>query len=133
MLVAQQVPGRPPRSDVGVVGLGDEDPAEPGRGDLLRSKKCSTFMSSKSNARLPLAPLISMRMAFLRPVAKRVASKTPIAPPVEPGEEAAASSTVTAPRWVGVAVPDRPSGRSERALRDERVQIAATPRRPGRR
>ena len=44
-------------------------------------------MSSKSKARLPAEPLISMRIAFLRPVANRVASKTPSAPPAELGEE----------------------------------------------
>ena len=38
-------------------------------------------MSSKSKARLPREPLISIRIAFLRPVANRVASKTPSAPP----------------------------------------------------
>ena len=44
-------------------------------------------MSSKSNARLPIEPLTSIRIAFLRPVAKRVASKTPIAPPAKRREE----------------------------------------------
>ena len=41
-------------------------------------------MSSKSNARLPVEPLISIRIAFLRPVANRVASNDASAPPVEP-------------------------------------------------
>src|SRR3712207_166711 len=36
VLVAQAVPGRPPRADVGVVGLGDDDAAEArGRGRLV--------------------------------------------------------------------------------------------------
>ena len=60
-------------------------------------------MSSKSNARLPGDPLISIRIAFLRPVAKRVASKTPTAPPVNRARKVAASSTVTWP----VPAPDR--------------------------
>ena len=54
-------------------------------------------MSSKSKARLPVEPLISIRMAFLRPVAKRVASKTPTAPPLNRARKAAVSSTVTSP------------------------------------
>ena len=37
-------------------------------------------MSSKSKATLPRVPLTSSRRAFLRPVADRVASKTPAAP-----------------------------------------------------
>ncbi len=44
-------------------------------------------MSSKSKARLPAEPLISMRIAFLRPVANRVASKTPSAATREPRDE----------------------------------------------
>ena len=52
-------------------------------------------MSSKSKARLPAEPLISIRMAFLRPVANRVASKTPTAPPPNRARNAAVSSTVT--------------------------------------
>ena len=66
-------------------------------------------MSSKSNARLPSEPLISIRIAFLRPVAKRVASKTPIAPPAKVARNDAASSTVTGPRSAE-AVPRRGSG-----------------------
>ena len=58
-------------------------------------------MSSKSKARLPSEPLISMRIAFLRPVAKRVASKTPSAPPAKRPRKTAASSTVTGPRSAG--------------------------------
>ena len=55
-------------------------------------------MSSKSNARLPCEPLTSIRIAFLRPVANRVASKTPSAPPPNRARNTAASSTVTGPR-----------------------------------
>ena len=81
-------------------------------------------MSSKSNARLPADPLISMRMAFLRPVANRVASKTPSAPPVNRARKAAASSTVTWPRSVP-AVPDRPAcSARQRPLLDEGLELA---------
>ena len=65
-------------------------------------------MSSKSKARLPAEPLISIRIAFLRPVANRVASKTPSAPPVNRAMKTAASSTVTGPRSVP-AEPERPA------------------------
>src|SRR5918997_275585 len=61
------------------------------------SKNSRTFMSSKSNARLPSEPLISIRMPFLRPSAKRVASKLASAPPVNRPRNSAASSTVTVP------------------------------------
>ena len=44
-------------------------------------------MSSKSNARLPAEPLISIRIAFLRPRANRVASNDASAPAGEPAEE----------------------------------------------
>src|SRR3954447_10822630 len=54
-------------------------------------------MSSKSNAILPPAPLISMRIAFLRPRANRVASNEASAPPVKRPRNSAASSTVTCP------------------------------------
>ena len=64
-------------------------------------------MSSKSKARLPADPLISIRIEFLRPDAKRVASKTPSAPPVKPPRKTAASSTVTSPR----SVPPTPEAR----------------------
>ena len=41
---------------------------------------CSSFRRSRSKAIEPLEPLISQRKAFLRPVAKRVASIVPTAP-----------------------------------------------------
>jgi hypothetical protein len=44
------------------------------------SWKCSSFIDSKSKARLPSEPFTSTRIAFLRPLAKRVASNEPIAP-----------------------------------------------------
>ena len=74
-------------------------------------------MSSKSKARLPCEPLISIRMAFLRPVANRVASKTPSAPPSKRARNAAASSTVTVAALGRRRVPAEPgvdsgSGRS---------------------
>ena len=69
-------------------------------------------MSSKSNARLPRDPLTSMRSAFLRPVANRVASNTPTAPPSKRARKAAASSTVTGPRFV----EERPLPASEGSL-----------------
>src|SRR5665647_3209722 len=55
-------------------------------------------MSSKSKASDPREPLISMRIAFLRPHAKRVASNVPMAPPAKRAMNTAASSTVTGPR-----------------------------------
>ena len=67
----------------------------------MRSWKCSSFIDSKSKARLPCEPLISRRMAFLRPVAKRVASNEPIAPPAKRAVNSAASSTVTGPVAAG--------------------------------
>ena len=66
-------------------------------------------MSSKSKARLPREPLISMRMAFLRPMANRVASKTPSAPPRNWAEER--GGVVDGDRRrvpVAAAVPDSP-------------------------
>lgn len=65
-------------------------------------------MSSKSKASEPSVPLISMRIAFLRPSANRVASKDPIAPPSKRAVNRAASSTVTGPRSP-VASPTPPS------------------------
>src|SRR5690606_30129085 len=58
----------------------------------------SSFIDSKSKYRLPSEPLISMRSAFLRPEAKRVASKEARPPPVSRPMNRAASSTVTGPR-----------------------------------
>ena len=78
-------------------------------------------MSSKSNARLPSEPLSSMRIPFLRPSAKRVASKVATAPPENRPRNSAASSTVTwptpSPATPSPATPDSPpleeaSGRS---------------------
>jgi hypothetical protein len=66
------------------------------------SWNCSSFIASKSNARLPSEPLISNRMAFFRPLANRVASNEPNAPESKRAKNSAASSTVTAP------VPDPP-------------------------
>ena len=81
-------------------------------------------MSSKSKARLPAEPLISIRIAFLRPVANRVASKTPRPPPVNRAMKTAASSTVTGPRSVP-AEPERPAwlGR-DRPFLHERLELA---------
>ena len=82
-------------------------------------------MSSKSKARLPREPLTSIRMAFLRPVAKRVASKTPSAAAREPADEH--GRVVDGDRRRALAAPCRPSagvlGR-ERALLDERLELA---------
>src|SRR5665647_2974967 len=64
-------------------------------------------MSSKSKASDPREPLISMRIAFLRPHAKRVASNVPMAPPATRAMNTAASSTVTGPRSAP-AEPCRP-------------------------
>ena len=55
-------------------------------------------MSSKSNAMDPSEPFTSSRMAFFRPSATRLASKTPIGPPSNRALKTTASSTVTGPR-----------------------------------
>ncbi len=67
-------------------------------------------MSSKSNEIEPRVPLTSRRIAFLRPVAKRVASKVARAPPLIRDTSTAASSTVTSPVAVApaAAVPPIP-------------------------
>ena len=54
---------------------------------------CSSFSRSRSNAIEPLEPLISQVRAFLRPVAKRVASIVPIAPLSKATADSNASST----------------------------------------
>ncbi len=54
-------------------------------------------MSSKSKASAPSVPNTSMRKPFLRPVAMRVASNEPTAPPAKRPVKKAASSTVTVP------------------------------------
>ncbi|MCY1241319.1 hypothetical protein D9M72_542130 [compost metagenome] len=91
-------------------------------------------MSSKSKAMDPLVPFSSRRIAFLRPRAKRVASKMPMGPAGLPGTEpasapssclaskravnSAASSTVTGPRgpseppWPPSPTKSPPTGRS---------------------
>ena len=83
-------------------------------------------MSSKSNARLPREPLISTRIAFLRPVANRVASKTPSAPPAKRAEEdrgvvdgdrSALGSAVPAP-----AAEQPAAAAGQRPLLDERLE-----------
>ena len=84
-------------------------------------------MSSKSKARLPAEPLISIRMAFLRPVANRVASKTPTAPPPKRARKAAVSSTVTSPTFSAVPIGATseqlaPARLRHRALVDERLE-----------
>ncbi len=77
-------------------------------------------MSSKSKARLPREPLISMRMAFLRPLAKRVASKTPSAPPRNSAEEDGRVVDRDRSRVRCPAVPDSPEcSRGQRPLLDE--------------
>ena len=55
------------------------------------------MLFSKSNARDPTLPLISKRIAFFRPSAKRDASKAAIAPESSRPKKTAASSTVTGP------------------------------------
>ena len=76
-------------------------------------------MSSKSKARLPRDPLTSKRIAFLRPVAKRVASKLASAPPVNRPMKSAASSTVTWPRPLADLGGQAVHGTRQRALLDE--------------
>ena len=82
-------------------------------------------MSSKSKARLPREPLISIRMAFFRPRAKRVASKLASAPPEKRPRNTAASSTVTVP-VPSPATPDsEPAAAGQRTLLDEGLQQRA--------
>ena len=69
-------------------------------------------MSSKSNASEPADPLISSRIAFLRPHANRVASNVASPPPDIRPRKIAASSTVTGPVSVLDAVPCRPPNES---------------------
>jgi hypothetical protein len=64
----------------------------------------SSLSRSKSNARLPSEPLSSIRIAFLRPAANRVASKVARAPFSVWPKNAVASSTVTSP----VSLPPLP-------------------------
>ena len=54
---------------------------------------CNSFSRSRSKAIDPLEPLISQVRAFLRPVAKRVASIVPTAPPAKATAASKASST----------------------------------------
>ena len=79
-------------------------------------------MSSKSNARLPADPLISIRIEFLRPDANRVASNVAKAPPVKRARKIAASSTVTSPRSAP-PTPGKPAGGlRQRPFLDEGLQ-----------
>ena len=83
----------------------------------------------------PRDPLSSMRRAFLRPVAYRVASNAPIAPDARPPSSRAvnqaASSTVTCPRS-SEAVPESPTRLAEqRTLGDECRQRPADAARAG--
>ena len=71
-----------------------------------------------------------MRIAFLRPVANRVASKIPTAPPLNRARKAAASSTVTCPcprpAPFDAAAEQPPAGRlGQRALVDEGLEQPA--------
>ena len=85
-------------------------------------------MSSKSKARLPAEPLISIRMAFLRPLAKRVASNTPMRSALELGEEGRAVVDGHLPRAGprGAGQPGVLAG--QRALLDERLNRPETGR-----
>ena len=87
-------------------------------------------MSSKSKASEPSVPLISMRIAFLRPSAKRVASNEPTAPPSKRAVNQAASSTSTGPRSPSASpAPPRPDGLpGDRPARHERLEQRRTPR-----
>ena len=86
-------------------------------------------MSSKSNASDPCDPLISSRIAFLRPHANRVASNVASPPPDIRPRKIAASSTVTGPVSVPDAVPcSPPNDVGDRALLARRSP--ARPRRP---
>ena len=100
-----------------MAGLGDQDapealgrgspvPDEPVPDEPALSQNSSSLSRSRSNARLPRAPLTSIRSAFLRPVANRVASKEARAPDSSRPVNATASSTVTGP-----VAPGGPPGR----------------------
>ena len=93
-------------------------------GSSVWSWNHSSFIASKSNARLPREPLTSRRSAFFRPVAKRVASNVPSPPPDSRAVNTAASSTLTSP----VAVPpfaDSPDEASASGRRVTKVAVCA--------
>src|SRR5215217_3072989 len=79
-------------------------------------------MRSRSKATLPLEPLTSKEFWFLRPAAKRVASKVPMAPFSKRARKAAASSTVTSP--VCVPPPSASADFFEGPLLYERLRHA---------
>ena len=89
VLVAEQVPRRPPGADVRVGRLGDQDAAE-ARGRRRPRCRRRTTARSSTRSRTPASralPLTSSRIAFLRPVANRVASNAGQRPAGEPAEE----------------------------------------------
>ena len=80
-------------------------------------------MSSKSNARLPAEPLISIRMAFLRPSANRVASNVASAPPVNrPRKTRGVVDGDRRPSPSPPTPPSLPVAGGQRALLDEGLQ-----------
>ena len=82
-------------------------------------------MSSKSKASEPLLPLISIVMWFLRPRAKRVASRFASAPFLNRPIHETASSTVTLPIFCRSSVEAAPARSCERTLLDEGLHEAA--------
>ena len=83
VVIPEAVPGRPPRRDIWVDRFGGQDATKavcPCR-SAAPSRNHSSFMASKSNDSEPCEPLSSIRSAFLRPVAMRVASKVASAGP----------------------------------------------------
>src|SRR5829696_5930542 len=83
------------------------------------SKNRSSLNAPSSQTRLPSSPLSSTRRPSSWPVAKRVASKLPRAPPAKRAMNTAASSTVTGPR----APMPSASGRS-------RTNVSVSPETP---
>ena len=71
----------------------------------VASKYQSSFIDSKSKRSEPVSPLISIELAFWRPVASRVASKLAVAPPAKLARKSTASSTSLLPFLGGPLAP----------------------------
>ena len=132
VLVAEPVAGGH-QARVGVPGLGDQDPAEARRSRRARRRRrtaaCSCPRSRRPGRR---APLTSIRIAFLRPVANRVASNDAERAAAEAApRKSAASSTVTSPRPVAPpSAADRPLPSRAAAAPSRTSRSARDPGRP---
>src|SRR5689334_9586042 len=89
------------------------------------SRNSSSLSRSRSNARLPVEPFTSTRIAFFLPVANRVASYVAIAPPSSRPRNSAASSTVTSASSPPAAVADRPAAAPGSGRRRTNVSSSA--------